>query len=297
MRKLVPAALIAGLAVFAAASDALAGDIVDAAGGQVKVNGKSVAVPVTLKKGDTFETGAGTATFKSDAGDVISLEANTTARHEGVEGGVEYLFVRTGAATGKLSEKTTLGVSVSWATAPKGARTEVRVEAPADRPAIEGRFRTLSGGTWLVNDAYSTWLPEQHSVTLWRDAAKRDSMCFRTSQQNTGRVDVNKMVAGGNIQVSVPRATSGCVEAFKENKTKISNEITSNKQEKIKIQTEFGARSTADLGPGTYAIIDNQTGGVEVFDEFIEDTLTEEVPSYDPIQDSSDASVSRRKKR
>jgi Ca2+-binding RTX toxin-like protein len=297
MRKLVPAALIGGLALFAAASDALAGQIVEAAGGQIKVNGKAVAVPVAVNKGDVVETGSATATFRSDAGDVITLDRNTVAKGEGTEGGIEYLFVKSGVATGNLSEKTTLGVAASWATAPKGMRTEVRVEAPADRAASEGRFRTISGGTWLRNDDYTTWLPAQHSVTLWRDATKKGSMCFRTSQQNTGKVDVVRTVAGGNIRVIVPRAASGCVEDFKGNKTKISNDFTSNKQEKVRVETEFASSSTAEIGPGGYAVIDNQTGAIETFEETFDEVFGEEIPQYDPVEDASDASATRKKKR
>ena len=295
MRKFVPAALIAGIAVFAA-TDAFAGQIT-AASGPIKVNGKTATLPVTLAKGDKVETGANTATFKSDAGDLISIEKNTTAKSDGVEGGVEYFFVEVGVATGTLSEKTTLGVSVSWATAPKGGKTQVRVEAPADRPGVRGLFRTLAGGTWLRNDTFSTWLPELSSVTLWRDRTKMGSLCFSTSQQNPGMVDIVKRVAGGDIRVSVPRATSGCVEDLAENKTKISNDLNSNKQEKVHVETEFGAMSKADIGPSTYAIIDNQTGGIETFDEGLTETIGEEIPSYDSISDASDVSVSRKKKR
>lgn len=297
MNKLFPAALVAGLALLASASEAFAGQVVEAAGGQVKVNGKAVAVPVALKKGDVVETGGGAVKIKSDAGDMITLEAETKAVSEGSEDGVEYLFVRSGAAVADLSDKTSVGVAVSWATAPKGQRTQVRAEAPADRAATEGRFRTISGGTWLRNDSYSTWLPEQHSVTLWSDATKKGAMCFRTSQQNAGTVDVNKLVAGGNIRISVPRAASGCVEDFQGNKTKISNEITSNKQEKIRVETEFGAKASAEVGPGTYAVIDNTTGGIEVMEEVIDESIGEEIPSFDAVDDASDISVSRRARR
>lgn len=298
MRKLVSTVWIAGLAIagFAALAgqDALAGQIT-ASSGPIKVNGKPAVLPVTLQKNDKVETGSSTATFKSDAGDVITLDRGTTAKGEGTVGGIEYIFIVSGSAIGNLSEKTTLGVATSWATAPQGARTEVRVEAPAERAGTEGRYRTLSGGTWLRSDPYSVWLPPEHSVTLWKDAGKKGSLCFRTSQQNQGTVDVSKEVSAGNfIRITVPRAASGCVEDWAGNKTKVSNEITSNKQEKIHVETTFGSKSEANLGPGTYALIDNQTGGIEVIDDTIDDSIGEELPSYDPVDDASDASVTRR---
>lgn len=297
MSKFAPAVLVAGIVALALAGDAFAGSLT-ASTGPVKVNGKAAVLPMEIKKGDTIETGTASATFKSDAGDIVTIDRDTTAKSDGAQDGVEYLFVVSGIATGDISEKTSIGVSVGWATAAKGTRTEVRAEAPADRPGVEGRFRSIKGaGTWIRNGEISTWLPEANSVTLWRDRSKRGGMCFRTSQQNTARVDVTKMVAGGAIKISVPRATSGCVEDVANNKTKISNEITSNKQDKIKIETEFGSKSTAEVGPGTYALIDNQSGGIEVVDETVDDSVGEEMPSYDPVDDASDVSSLRKTRR
>lgn len=289
----VTAVLVAGAAAFASAQDAFAGQIVEATG-TVTVGGKPVTLPATVNKGDVIETGAnGSAVFKSDAGDRITLEKNTKARSEGVERGTEYLYVLVGAATGDLSEKTTFGVPVGWATAPAGARTTVRAEAPADRAAIEGRFRTVKGSAWIRNGNTSTALNEDHTVTLWTDATKRGSMCFRTGQQNAGRVSMEREVSGGTIRMDIPRATSGCVEDLAGNKTKISNEITSNKQEKIAVSTHFGSSSSASIGPGTHAIIDNQTGGIEVVEDVTDESIGEEIPTFDPVQDASGASISR----
>lgn len=294
MPRFIPAALIAGLAVLAASAEAWAGQITQASG-PIQVNGKPATLPVTLKKGDVVSTGGSTATFKSDAGDVISLERNTVAKSDGSEKGVEYLLIDAGGASGTLSEKTTLGCLASWATAPAGQTTEIRVEVPAEKPS-EGRFRTIKGGTWLRGDPYETWLPADHSVVLWRDASKSGSLCFRTSQQNEGRVEIRKQVSGGTIKAFVPRASSGCYEDLSGNKTKLSNEITSNKQDKIQIKTEFGTASSAELGPGTYAIIDNQTGTIEVVEDVLDTSIGEELPTFDPVDSAADASASSRTK-
>jgi hypothetical protein len=296
MRSMLSMVAVAGLAVLAFAQDALAGEIVEA-NGPVQVNGKPVTVPAAFNKGDVIETGAGTAVFRSAAGDRITLESRTKAKSHGVEGGIEYLYLHVGAATGDISDKTTFGVPVGWATAPKDARTTIRAEAPADRPTIEGRFRTVKGSAWIRNGNTSTSLNEEHTVTLWTDAAKRGSMCFRTGQQNAGRVRVEREVSGGTIRMEIPRATSGCVEDMAGNKTKISNEITSNKQEKIAVSTHFGTPSAANIGPGTHAIIDNQTGGIEVVEDVTDESIGEEIPSFDPVEDASGASISRQTNR
>lgn len=302
MRPIVPVRAVAAaaafaLCVFALAGEALAGQIVEA-NGAVTLNGQPVKLPASIKKGDVIVTAANaTAVFRSDAGDKISLESGTTAVGEGTENGVEYLFVKTGAATGDISDKTTFGVATSWATAPKGVRTTVRAEAPAGKGATEGRFRTVKGDTWLMNGPYAVLLPQDHTVTLWRDSGKSTAMCFRSGQQNASRVQMHKQVSGGVIRIDVPRATNGCVEDMSNNRTKISNEITSNKQEKIEISTQFGAASNAAIGPGTYALIDNQTGGIEVVQETVDDTIGEEIQTIDPVGDATDASISRRSAR
>lgn len=296
MLKFVPAAILAGLAILASASDALAGQITAATGGAVKVNGKAVTLPCTIQKGDTINTGGATATFVSDAGDKVTLDPETTARSEGTDGGIEYLFLVSGTGTGDLSEKTSVGVAVAWASAPKGRRTNIRVEAPAERPGIEGRFRTGSGGTWLRNAGHTVWLPELQAVTLWTDRKKPGSMCYRTSQQNTTRIEISRFVPTGTIKVRVPKAASGCIENYQTSKTRISNDITSNKQEKVEIQCDFGAASSAQIGPGTYAIIDNTTGGIETYDETADDSQTGDALDYDAADSSGGASATKPKK-
>lgn len=295
MRSFVPSVLAAAVAFVSFAGDALAGTMTSATG-PIKVNGKTVTLPAEIKKGDVVETGTSSATFKSDAGDLITLDKGTKASSEGSVDGVEYLFIASGSAQGDLSNKTSLGVSTSWATAAKDMRSEVRVEAPSDRASSEGRFRSIKGGTWLRNDPYAVWVPEAQSVTLWRDKTKKGALCFRTSQQNTARIEMKKEVGAGAINISVPRATNGCVEDLVNDKTKVSNEITSNKQEKIQVWTEFGSKAKADVGPGTYALIDNQTGGIEIFEEFIDDRFTDDIPDFEPADDST-ISISRSRKR
>lgn len=278
MRHVVPALIAAVLALAAFADEAWAGQIIQSSG-PVMVNGRAAAVPAKIGLNDVVDTGDSTVVIRSDAGDRITLDPRTVARGEGTEDGIEYIFVLSGVATADLSVKTTVGVSASWATCPLGMTCSVRVEAPPDRPGIEGRMRTTKGAAWLRNGAYSMWVPEAHSVTLWLDRSKREALCFRTSQQNQDKVMLTKLVSGGPINMDVPRATSGCVEELSGNRTKVSNDITSNKQDKIHIETEFGSRSTANVPPGTYAIIDNQTGAIELVDESFEDLDDAPIPT------------------
>lgn len=295
--KFLSVVAAAGLALAGMADAAFAGTVTGQ-GAPIQVNGQAVAAGQTVqfKQNDVLKTGDGTAVIRSDGNDEISVDRNSSVKSDGTADGIEYLFVTRGIATGKLSTKTSLGTAVSWATAPEGQTTEVRVEAPSGREDVEGRFRTVKGGTWLRFNEYSTWLPEAHSINLWRERAQPKFLCFRTSQQNEGVVEIRRQVSGGAIRLRVPRATSGCVED-KGSKTKVTNDVTSNKQQKVEVATEFGSASSAQIGPGAYAIIDNATGGIELVSEEQDDSIGEEVPGYDPVDDASDVSAVRVRKR
>jgi hypothetical protein len=154
-------------------------------------------------------------------------------------------------------------------TSPAGAKDAVQVfvEVPKDRAASEALYRSNKGVAWVSNFKFQVGLPEQHAITLNVTGKDSDLVCYRTHQQNRGDVTVRKGVQGGQIISSVPRATSGCSEPQEGGrKTRISNDITSFKTGKIKVETDFGEGSghPAELGPGTYAVIDNATGAITV---------------------------------
>ena len=138
---------------------------------------------------------------------------------------------------------------------------------PRDRAAEEALFRANKGDAWVTYHAFRAWTPERHAVTLTVDNKRTGVVCYRTHQQNRGNVRVHKRVQGGTIITQVPRATSGCSEPQDGNqKTKINNDITSFKTGKILVETDFGdnAGEQAELGPGTYAVVDNTTGAITV---------------------------------
>ncbi|MCG3134899.1 MAG: hypothetical protein HMLKMBBP_02307 [Planctomycetes bacterium] len=288
---------LAAFALAAALAGTHAAEAAQVSGAGVRVNNQPVAADkaVTLKSGDVVTTLDGPAVIKTDAGDEIRLDRNSTVRHEGTSDGVEYLLVLAGTATGTVSPKTTFGASSSWATAPEGGKGEVRVEVPAGRG--EGRFRSVStttGGVWLRNNDTNVWLPDGNSVSITTDPALPGAVCYRTSQQNNASIEIHKLVSGGTIRIRYPRAAEGCIQPLSGNKTKVTNSINSNKQEKADVATLFGSNSQAALGPGAFAIIDNQTGGIELGEEF------QEVPEdeiYDPVDDATDASTQNTTKR
>lgn len=298
MRKFVPGVLAAVVLAAFAARSADAGQIVSATG-PVTVNKKQVSAtqPIVLKAGDVVSTGAGvTAVFRSDAGDEIRIDANSAVRHEGVDDGIEYVFVERGTATGTVAAKTSVGCGSGWATAPAGAKSEVRVEVPPENGS-EGRFRSLRGDTWIRNGSQAFWVPANHSVTVTTDPNTPGDACFRTAQQNSGDVTLRRTVSNGNIFVKIPRATSGCVKEHAGDKTRISNDSTSNKLAKLQVTTDFGSKAAAGIGPSGFALIDNQTGSIESFAEDFFEDLGDDASDYDPVESTDSLSTQRRSKR
>ncbi len=286
MTKLVTTALASALALLGGAGPAFAGRITD--GAEVKVNGKAAEVPIAVGKGDVVETGSAQATFTSDAGDVIRLDPATTARSLGLERGVEYLFVASGAASGALSDRTSLGLSTAWAVAARGRRTAVQVEAPKGRAARAGLFRTSSGdGTWLRSRAFSTWVPVGHAVVLDADPSQPETLRFRTGQQNAGPIEVEVEVEGGRFRVLVPRATTGVIAGSVEGGYEITNDAVSPRQSGMRIEGEFGWSSVSTLGPGATARLDPRGPGVLVDAGRTFAPPARVVPAYDPTEASS----------
>jgi len=246
---------------------------VSAASGPITVNGKSVTIvkgkPLALKAGDVVAAGSSTVTFTATSGDTIRLERNGIAEAMGDDGRRDSLYLREGVGIGTLSEKTTFGAAPGWVTVPAGAKakSQVFIEVPAAKKGSEALYRTNSGEAWVQYHSFQVGLTTKHAVTLNTDNKRPGLVCYRTHQQNRGTVIVKKRVQGGMIISEVPRATSGCSEPQGGNsKTKISNDISSFKTGKIKIETDFGEGKghPAELGPGTYAIIDNATGAITV---------------------------------
>lgn len=262
-------AILAGTAVATLATVADAG-VITSATGPIRVNGQEVVVkpnePLKLGPGDVIETLGANAVFQSENGDRITIEDGTTARADGVEDGIDYLFIEFGTAYGTVSDKTSLGGTAGWAAAPEARTSKIYIEVPANRPGEEATYRSIEGGAWVRYHSYRVWLPEQHSATLAVDPETPDLLAFRTSQQNSGDVRVIKSTGDGDIIAEVPKATLGRILPEGTGRTRIENHIKSLKTGKIRLETQYPGKpvQNAALGPGTYAVINNDTGDIQV---------------------------------
>lgn len=262
-------AAVLALTAFTAAA-AQAGTITGATG-PIKVDDASVTLTpgktITLKKGQKVDTLGATVTYRSDTGDVITLNSGTVAiEHETVDTGAA-IFLSKGSASGTLTEKTRIGAAAGWIGAPKGGSAKVQIEPAGGRENSEALFRTTEGEAWVQYFDFAVLLRKSQSAILDVDPASHGTLCFRTGQQNPGDVEIRKATTAGVIHTYVPKATIGCISDVEgENKTKICNDINSLKTAKIHIKTLFSGKSPneADIGPGTCALIDNATGAIEV---------------------------------
>ena len=154
---------------------------------------------------------------------------------------------------------------------------------PADRASSEALFRANSGEAWVSYFQFAAWLPVRHAITLTVDKTSQGLVCYRTHQQNRGNVRIEKRVQGGTIVTQVPRATSGCSRPEEgDQKTRIENDITSFKTGKILVSAEFGEGAggdPAELGPGTYALVDNATGAITLILTEVEAKILEQLIS------------------
>jgi hypothetical protein len=269
MKRLASFTVIAFAATAAlAAASASAGTLVSASG-PVTVDGKEVRLEagktLALQKGQVLDTRQATAVWRSETGDDVTIDPASVAKDAGVEAGAAGLFLSSGLATGVISDKTHLGASSGWASAPAGAKAKVLVEAPKARAANEALFRCVDGSAWVTYRSYTLALLKAHSVTLTIDPAAPGTFCFRTGQQNASEVEVRRHVAGGDILAYVPKATLGCVTDWEGDQTRVCDDVNSLKTDKIRLTTKFGGRTNnAEIGPGTCAVINNKTGSIRI---------------------------------
>lgn len=284
MHKIIPALAIVGVVAVLGSAEAFAGTIQSA--GPVRINGKDVdaKTAVELKPGDRFEVLGARATYTSDAKDAIVYEPNSKGVYESLVDGVEYVLLTAGEATANVSDRTSAGTRVAWTQPEKGQKSQVFLRVPANA-AKEGDsfFRGLAGTTWVRMDRGETavGLAERQGIKIWSDAKKAGQMCFQTSQENTGAVEIRKRVNGrtNTIYFSVPKATDGCIYDLADNRTKIENGAQSPKDSAIKVETFYGpAPRDANVGPGASAIIDNVTGTIELVLPFFGEIFANEFP-------------------
>jgi hypothetical protein len=261
---------VAACAIAVMAAAAQAGTI-SGASGPILVNRNEVTIapgkPLTLKADDVVDARQARVTYRSDKGDDITFEAGSVFREYPTTDVAAGVFLLRGSASGVLSDKTQFGVAAGWVTAPAGQRTRILVEPTPGKEAVESLFRATEGVADVRYESFQVRLMPAHSVTLSIEPKMIGNLCFRTGQQNAGDVEIIRKVRGGDIVATVPKATLGCFTDEAGDKTKICDDLNSLKSAKIHLESRFAksqSKGSADIGPGTCALIDNSTGAIEV---------------------------------
>lgn len=273
------------VAILGLSASSASAAVIASASGPIRVNDKPVTVragdSLALNTGDVVETLGATVAVETADGNRVTLEPGTTARSDGIEDDIEYLFVESGAAYGSVSARTYVGGTAGWASAREGTTGRFFLEVPANRPGSETSFRSVEGEVGVRYHSFTVWIPQQNTVTLAVDTAEPDVLAFRTSQQNPGDVRIEKATGTGTILVIVPKATVGRMRPEDAKRTRIENDITSLKTGKIGLETHFQGKAPqeAALGPGTYALINNETGTIELSFTAVEFVILERAVS------------------
>lgn len=257
------AAVLAAFVLAAASTSAAAGTVV-AATGAFKIDGRDAAVAsgksLAVKPRAVIEASGGSVTYRSDAGDVVLLDAGSALREEEPADGVSYAFLLRGAATATLTDRTCLGAAAGWACAPRASRTRIRVESTASKESCETTFRALDGAAWVRYARFSVALAPAHEVVLGVDSQSLGSLVFRTGKGNAGDVEIHKALASGEIVAAAPRDVSGCfnVEAF--GRTKLACDVGGAARIRVRVKSGARAETGALLAAGATASVSETTG-------------------------------------
>lgn len=235
--------------------------------------------PLEIAIGDTVD---GPATIETAAGDTVSVDPGSQVQlvaplpgEAEQKEGLELFFVKRGSARGKIGTKTEIACSIGWLSAPtEGSPVQFYVEEIEKGRAF---YRSNEGNALLVHNpdpenpdvpTYLIRLLEGNGIEINvpADREKKGDLGFETQQGNPADVHIRALVTSSlAIDLDIPKATSGTIEQDGP-KTKLSSAATSFKGGKIIVGTEIDSEEmqSGELGPGTFAFIDNVTGAFSV---------------------------------
>lgn len=227
-----------------------------------KVNGAAPKqVPMALSAGDKVD---GPATITTATGETLLVSADGVLAVKAPEKGVELFFVIKGSVRGEIGPKVQVAVPVGWLQVPEGNKAEFYAETMGKARCF---VKANKGDLVVGYDKYQILLREGQGIELWTLADKPGDLCFTTHANNPGDVALLAKITGSlDVELVVPKATTGCVRQIPGDKTRIDSDAGSWKGGKIGLRTRLsGAEGqTGTLGPGTFAVINNATGEIEM---------------------------------
>lgn len=266
--------VIAAVCLLLAGSVATAATLEESGSGGLLNGAAPGAVPAQLQVGDRV---TGPAVVRSAAGDTLTVPSGTVIElvvpgnlpelEEGAPPMEHFLLVR-GALLGEISYATTVILpNGCYFTGPKDEKASVYVETI---DATHGFFRVNEGRALVsYRDVFTAILMERQGIELFQVEKGPMDLGFRTHQSNSGSVQLFIRPGRVEIETSLPKATSGLVTQEQGGTfTRVESDASSWQGGKIGITTRASgemdsALQTGQLGPSTYALINNETGEIQ----------------------------------
>ena len=234
--------------------------------------GLTFAAEVSLSGGPKVATQVGQriegpATVTTASGDQLIVAEGGAIQVLKPEGDVELFLVKRGVVRGTIGGKTQVAGPNAWLMARPGEYARFYLEANGKG---KGFVKVDEGQALFVVDNIFMHLVQGNGVGIER--TPNGSVRFATHQTNAAPLRmINRVTDELEIDLLVPKATSGAWTLVQNGrKTRISSSATSWKSGLITLETRMDgeAMHKGSLGPGTFAVIDNSTGILELaFDE------------------------------
>jgi len=216
--------------------------------------------PKALAAGDRVK---GPAEVKTNGGRVLKVSPGSELEVQAPEGDVELFLVTKGSVRGTIDQKTQVAIPTGWLMVKEGESADFYVETLS---AKRGFVKVDGGQGLLVYKTLHVYLSEGNGTEI--EEKPSGAIQFRTHQTNTSKVHMIARITDDlEIELEVPKATTGSLsQEQKGKKTRLISDPISWKSGQVTLQTRFEGEKThsGSLGPGTYAVIDNATGVLEL---------------------------------
>jgi len=240
------------LAILLVAGSTFAADLVTTPDGQ----------PRALAAGEVVK---GPATVRTAAGGELIVSPESALQVQAPEGDLELFLVTEGSVRGNIGQKTQVAIPTGWLT----VKSEERVLFYAETlkgATKRGFVKVDSGRGLLIFKKLHVHLSQGNGVEI--EEKPNGAIRFTTHQTNASKVHMILRVTDElEIDLKVPKASTGTLsQEQKGRKTRLVSDPISWKSGQVALETflEGASTNTGSLGPGTYAVIDNATGVLEL---------------------------------
>ncbi|MEN8149036.1 MAG: hypothetical protein ABFS86_04390 [Planctomycetota bacterium] len=206
----------------------------------------------------------GPATVRTASGGRITIDEGGAVEILPPDGDIELIMVKRGAVRGIIDGKTQVAGPNAWLMVRPGTWARFYAETNG---ANKGFIKVTEGQALLVYGGnINVHLTAGNGINLAK--TKSGGMWFGTHQTNVSDIRmIHRVTDTLEIDLTVPKATSGSFrQELDGQKTRVTSDAISWKSGQISLETRLDGekKHTGSLGPGTFAVIDNSTGVLEI---------------------------------